>query len=197
MAENSGGVYTVADKLFDTTVSADDQVLVFDPDAYNLTIYQKTSSGGWYVMPADGSADYTVASFELETGDHILYMPADGSKSVTISGEVAASGTQTIDFVVNDTDYLFELANPYPIDTTIADLDSFCQADDQVLLFDADQYNLTIYQKTTSNGWYVMAVDGTDYYVTDTTAVIIPAGSGGWFMPGSSRTWTVTCNYAN
>ena len=194
--ESQTGAYTVSDKLFDTTVEVDDQILVFDADEYNLTAYQKTSSGNWFVSAADGST-FNVASFVLEPGDHVLYMPVDPSKDLTVSGEVAASGTQTVTFTVTDADYLFDIANPYPVDTTIADLDSFCETDDQVLLFDADEYNLTAYQKTSAGGWFVSAANGDTYVVSDVTAVVIPAGSGGWFMPGDSRTWTVTCNYAD
>ena len=189
-----GGVYTISDTMFGRTVEDNDQILVWDNDAYNLVNYTYYDGAGWYMTDAYGN-ESPVASITVEKGQVLWYLPNDPNTALNVSGEVAASGSQTLTFEPNDTNgYCFTFVNPFPKDTLFSDLTAFCEDSDQFLLWDNDAYNLVNYTYYDGAGWYI-----TDAYGDETAAaesdVAIPAGAGAYFLPAGDRTWTVTFNY--
>jgi hypothetical protein len=192
------GSYVVEDKLFSRTCQGGDTVYVFDPFSWNLDSYSYNGVGlGWFFVAADGSTE-TIMSFSIPVGANLFFMPADGVSSVIIEGEVAPAGEAQIVFDSTDGDWMFPIANPFPIDTTLADIESFALPGDSVYVFDPINWNLDSYSYNgTGLGWFLVASDGSMETVMDTDTIIFPAGMGGFFMPADAdgRTWTVTLNY--
>ena len=190
------GSYVCTDTICDIVPSTGDKVYVFDGEEWNLAIYQYKGSGkGWALTAADGSSS-TVASFTIASGAHVMYEPYDEETVAIVSGEVAASGAQVIEFEVTDDDWFFELVNPFPVATTLGDLETFCGSGDKIYTFDPEEWNLAIYQyKGTGKGWALTAADGSSSTITTSATVILKAGEGAYFEPYDSREWTVTLNY--
>ena len=187
-----GGAYTITDTMFGRTVEDGDQILLWDNAAYNLINYTYYDGLGWTMMDAYGD-ETAVASITVEKGQVLWVLPADPANAVNVSGEVAASGAQTLTFDINDSD-CFAFVNPFPKDTLFSELTAFCEDGDQFLLWDNFAYNLVNYTFYDGLGWTIM-----DAYGDETAAVesdvAIPAGSGAYFLPADTRTWTVTFNY--
>lgn len=202
------GSYTITTKLFDTDLQDGDALLIFNPDAYNYDFYTYMAdtdgqgTPGFYVMFGDlVSPDAYVYSLSVAKGDNVLFMPANAN-SATVSGEVERSGTATVTFTVEGSDYIFPITNPFPIDTKFSDL-TMLQDGDALLIFNPEAYNYDFYTYMADTdgqgtpGFYIMWGDlvSPDSYVTDTNTVILSAGQGALYMPTDSRTWTVTYNY--
>lgn len=200
------GSYTITSNLFDTALQDGDALLIFNPDAYNYDYYTYTDTDGqgtmgFSIMWGDlVSPDSYVFSINVAKGDNILYMPANGNEA-SVSGEVEASGTATVTFAVEGSDYIFPITNPFPIDTKLKDL-TMLQDGDALLIFNPEAYNYDYYTYTDTDGQGTMGFSimwgdlvSPDSYVTDQDAVILTAGQGGLYMPTSSRTWSVTYNY--
>ncbi len=190
------GNYVCTDTIFDTIPSTGDKVYVFDSEEWNLAMYQYNGTGnGWTHYAADGTQS-TVASFTVISGAHVMYEPNDEETIATVSGEVAASGAQVVEFEVTDDDWFFELVNPFPVATTLGDLETFCGTGDKIYIFDQDEWNLAMYQYNgTGSGWTFYAANGVQSILTDSTIVVLKAGEGAYFEPQDSREWTVTVNY--
>ncbi len=190
------GDYVCTDNILDITPSVRDKVYIFDGEEWNLAMYQYNGTGsGWTHYAADGTRS-AVASFTIASGAHVMYEPNDEETIAIVSGEVAASGAQVVEFEVTDDDWLFELVNPFPIATTLGNLETFCGNRDKIYLFDQDEWNLAMYQYNgTGNGWTFYAADGTRSTLTDGSIVVLKAGEGAYFEPQDSREWTVTLNY--
>ena len=202
------GSFTVTTKLFDTDLQDGDALLIFNPDAYNYDFYTFAAdtdgqgTPGFYVVFGDlVSPDAYVYSINVAKGDNILYMPAGGN-GVSQSGEVEQSGTATVTFTVEGSDYIFPIANPFPIETKFSDLTMLVDGD-ALLIFNPDAYNYDFYTYTADTdgagtpGFYITWGDlvTEDSYLTDQNAVILTVGQGALYMPTGSRTWTVTYNY--
>ena len=202
------GSYTVTTKLFDTNLNDGDALLIFNPDAYNYDFYTYMAdtdgqgTPGFYVTFGDlVSDDAYVYSINVSKGDNILYMPAGGN-DVSQSGEVEQSGTATVTFTVEGSDYIFPIANPFPIETKFSDLTMLVDGD-ALLIFNPDAYNYDFYTYMADTdgqgtpGFYITWGDlvSEDSYLTNQNAVILAIGQGALYMPTASRTWTVTYNY--
>ena len=196
-AMTASGDYTISTKIFDTEAVSGDAIYVFDYQNWDLTCYTfmgynsvTGESEGWFAAYADGTSG-SVASFNVSSGDNLWLMTSD---AISISGEVAASGSTKLTFTVTDDDYMFEFANPYPIDTTYKDLETFCQNGDSIYTFDHENWDL-VCATYMGDSWFVAYADGTSGSITDSNLVALPAGTGAFLMPGGSREWTVTFNY--
>ena len=202
------GSYTITSNLFDTALQDGDALLIFNPEAYNYDFYtymadtDGAGTPGFYVTFGDlVSDDAYVYTINVAKGDNILYMPANGNEA-SVSGEVEASGTATVTFTVEGSDYIFPITNPFPIDTKLRDL-TMLQDGDALLIFNPEAYNYDFYTYMADTdgagtpGFYITWGDlvSEDSYLTNQDAVILSVGQGGLYMPTSSRTWSVTYNY--
>ena len=195
--------YTITDTIFGVPLTSGDQFFIFDPVYFGYTLYEyaEITSGqmGFTVMYADGTWGENVFSLTVNKGDNILYTPVDPTVTPNVSGEVQASGTATLTFTVSGDDYIFPITNPFPKSTTLADL-TCLEVGDQFFVWDSVYFGYTLleYAEITTGvfGLTVMFADGSwGDPITDPAAVIFPVGQGGLYVPGDSRTWTVTFNY--
>ena len=93
-----------------------------------------------------------------------------------------------------------KIMNPYPIDTTLSDLETFAVPGDTLYVFNRAFWDLDFYVYLgKGNGWSVTTYNAEtwtqyDYTETDTTKVVMPAGIGGTYQSADQdgRTWTVT-----
>ncbi|MBR4217865.1 MAG: hypothetical protein IKR71_02320 [Bacteroidales bacterium] len=189
-----GGAYTITDTIFGRTVEDGDQILLWDNTAYNLINYTYYDGAGWGLTDAYGDDQGFVASITVEKGQVLWYVPSDPTTGVTVSGEVAASGTQTLTFDINDSD-CFAFVNPFPKDTLFSEITAFCEDGDQLILWDNTAYNLINYTFYDGAGWGITDGYGDDQGFANESDVAIPAGAGAYFVPADSREWTVTFNY--
>lgn len=197
----AGGTYTVGTKIFSVDAAAGDMIYVFDPNNWDLSSYtfngfDGETSLGWFYAGADGTMD-TVASFEVQKGDVVYFQPADATADATVSGEVEAGSSASVTFDLSNGDFVFPLVNPFPVATTLGDLETFAAAGDMVYAFDAQNWDLANYtfngfDGNVSQGWFYAGADGTMDTVTDSSLVILPAGQGAFFQPNATCTWTKT-----
>lgn len=199
----AGQAYTITDSIFGTALNADDTIFVFDPYYYGYTLYTyaEIEAGvmGFSVMYADGSQGEPIYSLTVNKGDNILYMPVALEVTPCVSGEIQASGTATLEFVLEGEDYIFPITNPFPRETKLSDL-TCLEADDTIFVWDSFYYGYTLYTYAEIEagvmGLVVMYADGSQGEpITDTSTVIFGEGQGGLYMPTGDRTWTVTYNY--
>ena len=177
-----------------------DQFYVFNSEFFNYDVYTYYEGGiGWLCTPGDGESDeYPMDGFSFGARDSFMVIPGDGeSFAFSVSGQVEASGTKEITFDVGE-DYTFPFSNPFPIDTKLSDLD-FIQEGDQLYVFNPDFFNYDVYTYYEGGvGWLCTPGDGvSDEYPVDGDYVVLKAGQGGMLMPGDTRVWHVTLNYAN
>ena len=190
-----GGAFTLDDAFFGNTAAEGDQIITLDGDAWNLAQYDKLAVGeGWILTPADGSSAEMIASLSASKGDLLYYIPASAAE-LTVAGEVA-TGTQSVTFdTANEAgQWLFPLANPFPVDTTWGDLNTFTAEGDQLIALDGDAWNLAQYDRLADGeGWILTPADGSAAeIINNEEAVIIPAGGAMYYIPTATTTWTVT-----
>jgi len=197
----AAGTYTVGTKVFSVDAAAGDMVYIFDPNnwdlsGYTFNGYDGETSLGWFYVGADGSSD-TVASFDVEKGEVVYFQPADAVTAATISGEVEAGSSASVTFDLSSGEFVFPLVNPFPVATTLGDLETFVAAGDMVYVFDAMNWDLSGYtfngfDGETSLGWFYVGADGSSDTITDSSTVILPAGQGAFFQPNATCTWIKT-----
>jgi hypothetical protein len=197
----AGGAYTVGTTIFSADAVGGDMIYVFDPNNWDLSGYtfngfDGETSLGWYYLGADGT-EATVASFTVEKGEVVYFQPADAMSDATVSGEVESGTSASVTFDLTSGDYVFPLVNPFPIDTTLGDLETFAASGDMIYVFDADNWDLSGYtfngfEGGVSAGWYYLGADGTEDTITNSSTVVLPAGQGAFFQPNATCTWTVT-----
>ena len=191
------GSFTIGETAFTGTAAEGDQMITFDGDVWNLNQYDKQGTGdGWYLTPADGSDPEIIASITLPKGGFVYYIPASG-EALTIAGEVAdPSVSQSVTFDLDNEagQWMFPLVNPFPVDTTWGEINTFTHEGDQIITFDGDAWNLNQYDRQgDGDGWYLTPADGSDpEIVNDDDAVLIPAGAAVYYIPAQTTTWTVT-----
>jgi len=190
-----GGAFTLDDAFFGNTAAEGDQVITMDAEAWNLNTYDKLGTGlGWVLTPADGGESESVAALTASKGDLLYYIPASASE-LTVSGEVS-TGSQSVTFDLNNESlqWMFSLSNPFPIDTTWGDLNSFTKEGDQLISMDAEAWNLNTYDRLGDGlGWTLTPADGDESeLINNEDAVIIPAGGAMYYIPVETVTWTVT-----
>ena len=195
----SDGSYGVTNSIFQYTCQANDSVYIFNPVNYDFDIYTFNGVGaGWFVLWSDGSSS-TIPSYTVHVGDNVFFVPQNGTNAVTIAGQVKSSGTQSVVFD-QSLGYMFPIANPFPIDTRLSDLQTFVQANDAIYVFNQINYDFDIYTYNGIGlGWFVLWSNGTSSTIMDSSTVLLPTGKGGFYMPNgaapSIRTWNVTLVY--
>ena len=190
-----GGAFTLDDSFFGNAAAEGDQVVTMDADAWDVNIYDKLGTGlGWVLTPAGGGVPESIDSISATKGDLLYYIPA-GASELTVAGEVA-QGTQTVTFDTANADgqWMFSLTNPFPIDTTWGDINTFTFEGDQLVSLDADAWDVNQYDRLGDGlGWILTpAGGGAPESINDEDAVIIPAGGSMYYIPTATTTWTVT-----
>ena len=188
----ASGDYVITTTMFGRDVEDNDQILLWDNDNYNLINYTYYDGLGWTMTDALGN-ESPAASITVSKGQVLWFLPNDPANAVSVSGEVAASGTQTLTFSLSDGD-CFSFVNPFPKDTLFSELTTFCADSDQFILWDNANYNLVNYTYYDGLGWTITDAFGDETAAVETD-VAIPAGTGAYFLPADDRTWTVTFNY--
>lgn len=190
------GAYTLDDSFFSGSSAEGDQVVTLDADVWDVNQYDKQGDGnGWVLTPADGSDPEFIQSITIGKGDFIYYIPAEAT-SVNIAGRVAdTTSEQTITFDLDNEagQWLFPLVNPYPVDTTWGELNTFTKEGDQIIALNADIWDVDQYDRQgDGNGWVLTPAGGGDAeFITEDAAVAIPAGGAVYYAPSETVTWTV------
>lgn len=193
------GSFEIGEKFFNVTAAENDQIFTLDAAAWNLNQADKRGEGlGWILSPADGGECEYFASIRQKRGDFVYYAPYESSSvpEVLMSGAVAKLGEQSVTFEPTDENWMFSLVNPFPIDTTWGDLNTFTKKDDQIIVLDAEEWNLSQYERRADGlGWILSPADGGEQeYITDESAVALKAGEAAYYIPAGTETvtWTVT-----
>jgi hypothetical protein len=193
---DANGVFAVTNSVFGNDFAAGDTFYEFDANNWDLNIYSFNGVGqGWFAMYADGTGG-SLDSLTIASGASLFLMGAAANFNIT--GQVRASGTQTVTFTPNDStqEYVFPIVNPFPVATTFADLETFCSGGETLYVFNPTYWDLDIYTYNgAGQGWFAMYADGTGGAINDSTATILAAGQGASFMPTAACTWTKTLNY--
>lgn len=192
------GKFTLDDNFFSGEATEGDQIYTLDADAWDINQYDKQGVGnGWLLTPADKSVDPEfVSSIKVGTGDLLYYVPALATE-LTLAGQVAQLGEQSVTFDVDNAQgqWMFPLVNPFPIDTTWGDLNTFTKEGDQLYTLDADAWDINQYDRQGDGyGWLLTPADKSvdPEYITDDDLVAIPAGGAAYYVPVQTVTWTVT-----
>ena len=194
------GSFTLDENLFGGTSVEGDQVITLNAKAWNLDTYDKQVSGeGWAWIPASGDPQEFVASLRVNKGDFVYYIPSvdNTATSIPVSGAIAELGEQSVTFEVSedpDAQWMFPLVNPFPIDTTWGDLNAFTKEGDQIVLLDANAWNLDTYDRQPDGeGWALIPADGSaQEIINEPTKVFLKAGEAAYYIPTETVTWTVT-----
>lgn len=193
--------------VFGNDVATDDVVYMFNPEVWDLDYYQfagfdgEGASLGWGYYTTDAETGEQVASviksFDTAKGDQIYFQPTDGISGLTIAGEVADTKGATV--TIAEGEWIATLMNPYPVNTTLADLETFFKTDDVLYVFNPMVWDLDYYQfGGEGNGWGYYSTNPEDgeptaELITDTSLVVLPAGVGGYIQPSDTdgRVWNV------
>ena len=190
------GSYTLSDAIFGAKAVEGDSIFTFDGNAWNLNQADYIGEGlGWAYYPADGGDDEIVTGIKIPKGDLLYFTPADktATTQVPVAGQVAATGEQSVKFTKTDTNKVFPLCNPFPIDTTWGDLNTFTKENDSIYVLDQNAWNLDQYDRLADGeGWAYYPANGDDEIINDESAIAIPAGDAVYYAPTESVTWTVT-----
>lgn len=190
------GSFTIGEEAFAGIAEEGDQMITFDGDLWNVNQYDKVGAGeGWLLTPADGGDPEVIASITLAKGGFVYYVPVSG-EALTIAGQIAnPNAAQSVTFDLGNAagQWMFPLVNPFPIDTTWGDINTFTLEGDQVITFDGDYWNVNQYDRLADgDGWLLTPADGGNpEVVNDETAIAIPAGGAVYYVPTATVTWTV------
>ena len=140
--------------MFDNDVAASDVVYIFDPEVWNLNSWGfngfdgSGDSLGWAYYYTDTTtwepADTVVASFELKKGDTVYFQPNDGVSGLTVAGEVTDT-TKSATWTLAPGEWIGDIMNPFPVATTLADLETFAKPSDVIYVFNYNFWNLDSY----------------------------------------------------
>lgn len=197
--ENEDGSYEIGESLFAGTATEGDQIITLDADAWNLNQSDKQGPDlGWILYPANGGSEEYFQTIKQKKGDLFYFIPvnADEMPTVTVSGQVAKLGEQTVVFDVENEDeqWMFPLVNPFPVTTTWGELNTFTKEGDQIVALDADAWNLNQYDRLgDGKGWVLYPADGnSEEYFTDESSIALQEGEAAYYIPVETVTWTVT-----
>ena len=215
-AINQTGKWTNVDTVFGQPINAMDTIMVLNLEKFDYDSYIYNGAGkGWTYMTPDMEAQETnpdadpitvpVESFETGIGEGVMYMPADGMSTMTVSGETEdVKETQTVEFSGN---WIYEFANPFPIDTKLSDFETFFKPMDTLMVLNIDKFDYDSYiYNGAGKAWTYMTpdmeaqetnpdADPITVPVEDTSLVAMPANTSALFMPSDSSvdyTWEVT-----
>ena len=202
----------VTDKICGLDLQIDDEILLLNCN-YNQYDHYNVTADGLYLTSFtwSGTESKLIDSFTIPNGVGFIFTTyREGDTTISRAGQVAPSGTQTQTFQYkydeesDETEFMFLLQNPFPIDTTLADIAAWADVEgDQVKVFNGEYYQEDFYNLTYA-GWQKTSFtwDGTESDVIDpkdyATTIVIPAGHFGNFQPGNldkEYVWSVTFNY--
>ena len=208
---NASSEWTCTATVYDTDAVEGDVVMFLNPEIFDLDSYQflgYTQGGasvGWVYTTSDPNTgdpiNEEVASFTLGKGQVTYCQPADGISGFITAGQVESGTTATVAF--EDVGF-YEIVNPFPKATTLADLETFCQEGDVLMVLNFEIFDLDFYQflgkvNNVSQGWVYTTSDPNtgdpiNENVSDSSIVVLPIGQGGYYQPGDggNRTWTVS-----
>lgn len=206
-ALNLARKWTFVDKIFENDAAAGDTIMNFNADMWDIEGWQFSGFEddkclGWIYSYNDAwtgePIDEPVVSFDVQRNDVLFFQPGDGMSGATIAGEVADI-ENGVEIVIPDSS-CYNLVNPFPVETTLGDLETFCVAGDMIQIFDADAWDIVGYQYNgEGNGWVYSHNDpwtgeSIDDPVSDPTTVVLKAGQGGYFYAADDegRTWKVS-----
>ena len=192
--QTADGSFDVGEQAFSKVAVEGDQMIAFDGNQWNIHQWDKQAEGeGWVLTPSDGGDQEAVASVNIKKGGLVYYVPA-GDTELPVSGQVAPLGEQSVTFDMDGGDWIFPIANPFPVDTKWGDLNTFTAEGDQLIAFDGNQWNINQWDKQAEGeGWVLTPSDGSEQQlINDEDEVILPAGTGAYIVPTETKTWTVT-----
>lgn len=195
--ESEDGSFEIGEKFFNGTATEGDQIYTIDAAAWDVNQSNKQGEGlGWVLYPADGGASEYFAAIRQKRGDFVYYAPLDATavSEVTVPGAVAKLGEQSVTFEPTDENWMFSLVNPFPIDTTWGELNTFTTETDQIFTLDAVAWDVNQYNRQPDGyGWTLYPADGGDSeHFTDEEEVALQAGEAAYYAPTKTTTWTVT-----
>ena len=197
---NASGEWTCSSNVYDSAAADGDVVMFLNPEIFDLDSYLYVASEQKWIYntidPITGDpVEQEVASFTLGKGTVTYCQPGDGISGFTTAGEVESGSSATVTF---ENDGFYEFVNPFPKDTTIADL-TFAQDGDVVLVLNFEIFDLDSYlYDGTAGKWIYNTIDPisgdpVEQVVTETSTVVLPAGQGGYLQPANGDcTWTVS-----
>ena len=197
---NASGEWTCSSNVYDSAANDGDIVMFLNTDLFDLDFYlYDGSTHKWTYNTSDLMTGdpimQEVESFTLSKGTVTYCQPGDGVSGFTTAGEVVSGSSATVTF---ENDGFYEFVNPFPKDTTIADL-TFAQDGDIVMVLNFDIFDLDFYlydgstHKWTYNTSDLMTGEAVQEEITDTSTVVLPAGQGGYLQPANGDcTWTVS-----
>mgnify|MGYP003319553146 CR=1 FL=1 len=206
---NTTGKWFFSNKVFDTELVEGDAVYMFDKALEDRVYYyflgfednQATWLKQWTdSVTGEGLEDDSLTGIEVEKGETIYWMPSDGESGTSVAGEVTdIGGKVTLNFPDSAP---YNLVNPYPVDTTLADLEAFFIEGDNLYIFDEELEDRVYYYYLGEGTWLKqwtdsITGDGLEAELSN-DFVILKAGQGGVFNASDDdgRTWEVTMKAA-
>ena len=203
---NETGKWYFSNKAFDKNLEEGDCVYFFDKNLEDRVYYYFLGFDGetaqWLKMWTDGLTgepleDDTLTGIEVTKSETLYWQPSDGKSSIDCAGGVENPDESV---KVNFPDSApYNLVNPYPVDTTLAELESFFIEGDNLYIFDEELEDRVYYYYLGDHVWLKMWTDGlTGEPLEDDTIpntfVILKAGQGGVFNASDDdgREWIVS-----
>ena len=200
---------TVIDtKIFDNDALAGDQVVIYNPEVMDYEFYtflgfEGDVSQGWsflrYNMETWEQENITCKNFTINYGEGVLIMPNDGMEvSMTTAGQVAdLEKSQTWEMQAGE--WTKGIMNPYPVDTTLADLETFAKMGDNLYVVNCAVQDCDVYTYLGKGDGWSHLYYGDDWEqhnetITNGSTVVLPAGKEGYYVPNDTdgRVWTVS-----
>ena len=198
---NASGEWTCSSNVYDSAAADGDVVMFLNPEIFDLDYYQYDGTEQKWIYntsdPITGDPiQQVVASFTVGKGTVTYCQPGDGISGFTTAGEVESGSSATVTF--EDVGF-YEFVNPFPKDTTLADL-TFAQDGDILMVLNFEIFDLDYYQYDgVSSNWIYNSSDAItgdpiQDVISDKSTVVLPAGQGGYLQPGDggNRSWTVS-----
>ena len=202
---NDTGKWTFDTKIFDQEMTPGDCVYFFDKALEDRVYYYYLGVEGdipmWVKMWTDGVTgepleDWTITSVEVSKSETLYWQPADGETSAIVNGQVEDLNGVTVTFPDSAP---YNLVNPYPIDTTLAELENFFQPGDNLYIFDEALEDRVYFYYLGDNMWVKMWTDGVtgepmeDWELTN-DYIVLKVGQGGVFnaCDDAGREWIVS-----
>lgn len=178
------GDWTLSTQVFGKPLADGDQLLKFDAVNYDYNIYLFSTMTGWSVTDPLGNTS-AASDPVFGIGEAFLFVPGNPMLDYVHSGQIT-NGTYTTVFTGGSAT---EFSSKVPVDITAGDIDGFCAAGDQMLVFDAANYDYNIYLFDAAGGVSVTDPLGNTTAVL-LTDVVLPLGSGALYIAGSvDVTW--------
>ena len=203
------GKWAIGEKFFNADSVAGDTILSLDPFQFDFNSWffngydEDGNYLGWFgTLWVEGEmvTIENIQNFDVAKGQTLYVVPAEFI-GPTVSGSISdVDTTQDVTLDQSNGEMAVDFANPYPVATTLADLNSFTEAGDTVYALDTIYFDFVSYFNQGDGTWFKTYPSdqedggwGTDI-VSDPATVVLPAGVGGYFSSGDGmpRTWNVS-----